>query len=196
MYSRAYSFVLPLILLLIGAVFHGNVIDEQKQGEPESDVGMVQQAFFLKKLKPDLERVGVLWKKGAPNQERKLRSIESAAASIQAKLFVAYVEDKSEVPEKFRLLSREHDVQALWIIENDGVVDASVPKEYLIENTVKEGIPLMAPTTSWVDAGAPFTVQEDGGKVQIMLNEPAAVATGLQVPDEYKSRTRPIVAAE
>jgi putative ABC transport system substrate-binding protein len=92
-------------------------------------------------------------------------------------------------------MTRQHDVQALWIVENDGIVNASTPQKYLIENAVKEGIPLLAPTKDWVDAGAPLAIGKANGEVEIMLNEPAADATGLQVPNEYKSRTQPVVAA-
>lgn len=161
----------------------------------EPEVGLIQQLFLLKKLKPDVERIGIIWKKGLSNQESKLKTAKRAAASIQGKLFMGYVQDASDVAEQFRLLTRDHNVQALWIIENDGVVDGSTSKQYLIENAVKKGIPLLAPTSDWVDAGAPLSIAKSDGELELMMNEPAAAATGLEVPSEYESQATPVVAA-
>ncbi len=157
--------------------------------------GLVQQMFFLNKMRPDVERVGLIWKRGVSGQEKTIERANRAVASIEGKLYVGYVEDKSSVAEQFRVLTREHDVQAIWIIENDGVVNASAPREYLIKNTIKQGIPLVAPSRDWVDAGAPVTIAENNGSVQILLNEQAAKATALEVPEEYQSNTELIAAA-
>lgn len=189
-----------ILAVLITCLLAGSVIptaDASKHQRPEftEDIGLIQQLFYLKKMKPDVERIGVIWKDGIPGQEDRLEEAKRAAATIEGKLFVAYVDDKSDVPEKFRAMTEKHDVQTLWILENDGVVSASAPQKYLIENAVKKGIPLLAPTMEWVDAGAPMALGKSNGEVEIMLNKPAAEATGLQVPDEYKSRTNPVVAA-
>jgi len=157
--------------------------------------GLVQQMFFLNKMRPDIERVGLIWKQGAANQEKMIERANRAVASIEGKLYVGYVEDESGVAEQFRVLTRKHDVQAIWVIENDGVVNASAPREYLIKNTIKEGIPLVAPSRDWVDAGAPVTIAESGGAIQILLNEQAAKATALEVPEKYQSNTELIAAA-
>lgn len=157
--------------------------------------GLVQQMFFLNKMRPDIERVGLIWKRGASGQEKTIERANRAVASIEGKLYVGYVEDKSGVAKQFRVLTREHDVQAIWIIENDGVVNASAPRQYLIKNTIKEGIPLVAPSRDWVDAGAPVAISEKDGSIQILLNERAAEATALEVPEKYKSNTELIAAA-
>jgi len=195
MYSRFHVLLALIAVLLAGFALPHTDTQDSRETEREEDVGLIRQLFVLDKMKPEVERVGLIWKKGVSGQEKTLRVAKRATASIDGKLFVAYVEGKSEVPEQFRTMTRQHDVQALWIVENDGIVNASTPQKYLIENAVKEGIPLLAPTKDWVDAGAPLAIGKANGEVEIMLNEPAADATGLQVPNEYKSRTQPVVAA-
>lgn len=189
------SLLLVLTTLLFGTTSPHAPSENPANAPVESDVGLIKQLFLLQKMKPDVQRVGLIWKKDVANQEAKLRTTKRAAASIGGKLFVGYVEDKSEVAEKFRLLTRKHDVQALWIIENDGIVDASAPRKYLVENAIEKGVPLLAPSQDWVDAGAPLTIARLDGEIRIMLNEPAADATGLQIPEKFEEKTKPIVAA-
>ena len=169
--------------------------EDATRTEVRSGPGLVQQMFFLNKMRSDIERVGVIWKRGAKGQEQTIERANRAVASINGKLYVGYVEDKSGVAEQFRVLTREHDVQAIWILENDGVVNAAAPRKYLIKNTIRQGIPLLAPSRDWVDAGAPVAIDENNGAVQILLNEPAAKATALTVPEKYRSNTELIAAA-
>jgi putative ABC transport system substrate-binding protein len=196
MYKYFSALLIPAVALLLGATFSDTPIkDQHETALEEAEVGLIQQLFLLKKLKPDVKRVGIIWKEGISKQDSKLETAKRAAASIKGKLFVGYAEKASDVAEQFRLLTRDHNVQALWIIENDGVVDGSTSKQYLIENAVKEGIPLLAPTSDWVDAGAPLSIAKSDGELELMINEPAAAATGLEVPSEYESQATPVVAA-
>jgi putative ABC transport system substrate-binding protein len=184
------------MVFFLGATFSEMPTKERHGPAPaESEVGLLQQLFLLKKLKPDVKRVGIILKKGASDQKSELKTAERAAASIQGKLFVGHVEKASDVAEQFRLMTREYNIHALWIIENDGVVNGSTSKQYLIENAVKEGIPLLAPTSDWVDAGAPLSIAESDGDLELLINEPAAAATGLEVPKKYESQATPVVAA-
>ncbi len=173
-----------------------NPADAPPNATVVQSAGLVQQMFFLNKMRSDVERVGLIWKQGAANQEQMIERANRAVASIDGKLYVGYVEDKSGVAEQFRVLTRKHDVQAIWVIENDGVVNASAPRKYLIKNTIKEGIPLVAPSRDWVDAGAPVTIAKNGGAIQILLNERAAEATALEVPEKYQSNTELIASAD
>lgn len=194
-YVFPVAFPVAVAALLVGVAVSGADDGARQQIEPEKEVGMIAQLYHLKEMKPDVKRIGLICKKGVPGQKEMLRGAERAAASIEGKLFVGYVRTEDGVPSAFRTLNREHDVQALWIVENDGVVNAAVPQKYLVENAVKNGIPLLAPTRGWVNAGAPMTLEKSGGETEIVLNKPAANATGLQVPAEYEPRTTPIVAA-
>lgn len=173
-----------------------NSVADMPGAEESPSAGLIQQMFFLKKMRPDVERVGLIWKRGVEGQKKTIERANRAVASIEAKLYVGYVEDKSGVADQFRTLTRKHDVQALWIIENDGVVNASAPRKFLIKNTIKKGIPLLAPSRDWVDAGAPVAIAKKDGSVQILLNEAAANATALEVPEKYQSNTELIAAAK
>lgn len=196
MYKYFSALLIPAVALLLGATSSDTLIKDQHETALEkTEVGLIQQLFLLKELKPDVERVGIIWKEGISKQDSKLETAKRAAASIKGKLFVGYAEKASDVAEQFRLLTRDHNVQALWIIENDGVVDGSTSKQYLIENAVKKGIPLLAPMSDWVDAGAPLSIAKSDGELELMINEPAAAATGLEVPSEYESQATPVVAA-
>jgi len=197
---RMRSLSLLLAVAVVAAGLHVSPSDtspaeEGTRPEARPSAGLVQQMFFLNKMRPDVERIGLIWKRSAANQEKTIERANRAVASIEGKLYVGYVEDKSGVAEQFRTLTREHDVQAIWVIENDGVVDASAPRKYLIKNTIKEGIPLVAPSRDWVDAGAPVAIAKNDGSIQILLNEQAAKATALGVPEEYRSNTELIAAA-
>lgn len=169
--------------------------DAPRNATAGQSAGLVQQMFFLNKMRPDVERIGLIWKQGAADQEKTIERANRAVASINSKLYVGYVKDKSDVAEQFRVMTREHDVQAIWVIENDGVVNAAAPREYLIKNTIRQGIPLVAPSRDWVDAGAPVAIAKNGGAIQILLNEQAAKATALKVPEKYQSNTELIAAA-
>lgn len=180
-------FVLPLALAII--LGFTTAADRPLNVDDNEDFYPIQQMYHLNKLRPDVERVGLIWKRGVPDQEKRLKAVKRAVASIEGKLFVGYVENEADIAEKFRLLTRKHDVQVIWILENDGLVDASAPREFLIKNSVKQGIPLLAPTKNWVSAGAPIAIGKVNGKFRIFLNEPAAEATALKVPEDYEAET-------
>jgi len=199
MRKRSLVLLPVLVAFIVGGAMPAPSDTDSADGPTDAatapSAGLVQQMFFLNKMRPDVERVGLIWKRGVSGQEKTIERANRAVASIGGKLYVGYVEDKSGVAEQFRVLTREHDVQAIWIIDNDGVVNASAPRQYLIKNTIKQGIPLVAPSRDWVDAGAPVTIVENDGSIQILLNEQAAKATALEVPDEYQSNTELIAAA-
>jgi putative ABC transport system substrate-binding protein len=194
-----FSRFVPLILLAsVLAVLPSQARPAAPSPPSLNDPGFhpIQQMYFLKKAKPDVERIGVLWKEGVGDQEEKLQTMQRAAAAIQGQLFLAYVESASDVGPQFRELTREHNIDALWIVENDGIVDAATPRQYLIANALKQGIPLVAPTEAWVSEGAPMAVRKIGNQFHIVLNERAAAATALEVPAEYESVTELVASNE
>ena len=188
-----FSRLVPLILVAsVLAVPLSQARSAPPSPLPPNEPGFhpLQQMYYLKQAKTDVERIGVLWKKGVANQEEKLKSMRRAVASIQGTLFLAYVDAPSDVGPQFRELTREHDIDVLWVVENDGIVDAATPRQYLITNALKQGIPLVAPTEAWVSEGAPMAVRKVGDQFHIMLNERTAAATALDVPAEYESVTK------
>lgn len=196
MRTRTFPLLVGLATLTLGFTLPlQSVGPDAEAGAAMERASLIQQMYFLDKMKPDVERVGIIWKRGFDNQKDMLESAKRAVASIQGKLYVGYVESKSDVAEQFRALTGEHNVQALWIVEEDGIVDASAPREYLIKNAIESGIPLLAPSEDWVNEGAPLAIDRTNGEIQILLNEPAAKATALEVPAEHEGKTKFIAAA-
>lgn len=155
----------------------------------QSPLTPIQQMFILKKMKPDIKRVGIIWAKNSPNHDALMPQIKRAAASANVKLFVAYPKNMQEVAPNFRELASTHKIQALWIVEEDQVVNNSVARNFLIKNATKSGIPILAPSKDWVTAGASVTMHRQNGEVQIIVNKAAAAATALTIPDKYKGKT-------
>lgn len=149
----------------------------------------LQQMYILKEIKPDMERVGILWSETAPNHDALMRKVQQAAAASGVKVFVAYVDDMRDVAPSYRTLRRDHDIDVLWILDDDGAVGSSVGRNYLIKNATQHGVPLLAPTADWVNDGAPISLQRIDGAITVMLNEAAAAATALTVPDKYATQS-------
>ena len=154
-----------------------------------NDVAPMQQMFIMKEVKPDLHRVGIIWKKGAYDEE-KLTKIRRASTSLQVQLFLAEVSELSDIAPQFRNMTRTHKIEALWVVGNDGLVDSSIGKSFLIESTVKAGIPLFAPSQDWVNAGAFLAVTKGADGLALFVNQSAAGALSLTVPEKYAERTQ------
>lgn len=148
----------------------------------------MQQMFILKEIKPDVERVGIIWHDGAENHDEMMPRIKRAAASAEVKLFVSYVQSQKDVAGHFRELTRKHDIHVLWIVDDSGVLQSEIARDYLVEKTTENAIPILAPSQEWVQAGASVTLQKENDDIRIVLNEAAALATAIQVPDEYQDQ--------
>lgn len=148
----------------------------------------IQQMFILKEMKPDVERVGIIWKEDSPQHEELMPKVQRAAASSEVQAFVAYVESIKDVAPSYRSLKRQHDIDVLWILEDDQALNNDVARDFLVKTATQDGIPLLAPNEAWVDAGAPVSLQQGADDIQILANEAAAAATGLTVPDKYDTQ--------
>ena len=177
--------VTRIFLLLVAASILGATTSSAK-----SPLTPIQQMFLLKKMKPDVEKVGIIWAKDAPGHDELMPQIKRAATSSGVKLFVSYVTSMKDVANHFRQLEREHGINALWIVDDSGVLSNDVARSFLIKNTTKSGIPMLAPSQDWVTAGASVSLQKTDGEIQIVLNKAAAAATALAVPADYENQTQ------
>lgn len=148
----------------------------------------IQQMFILKEMKPDVERVGIIWKENSPQHEELMPRVQRAAAASEVQAFVAYVNDMEDVAPSYRTLRREHDIDVLWILEDDRALNNSVARDFLVRTATRDGVPILAPSEAWVDAGAPVTLQQVADNIQVVMNAAAAAATGLTVPDKYDTQ--------
>ncbi len=153
------------------------------------DVTPMQQMYIMKEIQPDIERLGIIWNK-ATHDEEILLKIRRAGTSMKVQLFLAEVSDLSDIAPQFRILTRKHNVQAIWVIKNDGLVDSSIGKDYLIKNAVKAGIPLFAPSEDWVGEGAFIAMIKQDGGIHLVVNKSVADALSLAVPEKYAERTQ------
>lgn len=147
----------------------------------------LQQMFLFKELRPQTERVGVFVEKGA--DEQLMKQIRQAAAATQVKVYVAEVVGLSDIAPGFRSLVREHRVDAVWVVTDDGTMASDAARTYLIEQAAKAGVPVLAPTKAWVDAGASVCLVQEGSELRIVLNQAAATLADIDVPSKYSAQT-------
>lgn len=155
-----------------------------------NSVTPLQQLFVFKELKPDVQRVGIIWNEDSGNRDALMPKIQQASASTGIKIFMANVKELKEIAPQYRRLVRDNDIQALWVVENDGVVDSDIGQKFLLKETTKQGIPIIAPTEDWVNAGATVSLKRAEGQIQLVVNQAAANALSLAIPEKYVERTQ------
>ena len=153
------------------------------------DVTPMQQMYIIKEIQPSIERLGIIWNK-ATHDDEVLLKIRRAGTSLKVKLFLAEVSDLSDIAPQFRILTRKHKVEAIWVIKNDGLVDSPIGKDFLIKNTVKAGVLLLAPSEDWVSEGAFIAMKRQDNRIHLVVNKSVAEALKLVVPEKYAERTQ------
>lgn len=155
----------------------------------ETEVTPIQQLFLIKELKPSLARVGVIWDKNAPNRDEILAQLQRASAATGIKVIVGEVTSLQEVAPQFRTLLRDHQVEALWILEEAGLLGQTAARSFLIKNATQAGMPIFAPSETWLKEGACVTWQKDAGGIKLIVNKAVAEAMGITIPAKYQDRT-------
>lgn len=159
---------------------------------PSRQSDPVRQLYVLKQLKPDMESVGIVWN-GRRSQSDIRPLIQRAGTSAGVRVVIAPAETRSDVSAAFRELVG-NGVDAIWIVREDGLVDQEPSRSYLIREATRRGLPVLAPSTSWVNDGASVAVYEQGGQLQVSLNRPAVQALGMTVPASIASRVDYVAA--
>lgn len=170
----------PLLLLLLFSVIGLRPVAAQDDGPTDS-----QYLFVIKEVKPDVERIGIIWSDDAPDREARMSRLARTAANLDIQLVVATIGNLSDVASEYRRLVRDYDVDVLWVADPGTLIDAGSAQRFLVENAAKGGLPLIAPSSAWVQAGAPLTVLKRDGQIRLLVNEAAAQATALAIPDKY-----------
>lgn len=175
-----------LALVFLTLAFIASVAVPARAG----DVTPLQQLFVLKEIRPDIERVGIIWNKSSADRSGLMSQVERAAASTGVRVFVAYANDISDIAGAYRDLVRQNNVQAVWIVDgSDNVVGSRMGRDFLIKNTASQGLPLVAPSEDWVEAGAHLSFYRDGSNIRLKVNRRAADAARLVIPDNFLDRT-------
>ncbi|HUI29742.1 MAG TPA: ABC transporter substrate binding protein [Candidatus Acidoferrales bacterium] len=156
----------------------------------DSNVTPLQMIFMIKQLIPQTQALGLLWNQTKINSGEYLPKIERASASMGVKVIVEDVEELSDISQKFRDLKDNYHVQAVWVFDNSDPLNSNIAKDFLIKNTIVNGIALFAPNTDWVSAGACASLLSDGSTVKLYVNKKTINALGIKVPDKYLQDTQ------
>jgi hypothetical protein len=155
----------------------------------ETEVTPLQQLFVMKELKPDVQRVGILWDKSVSHDDI-LPQIQRAGASAGVKIFVAAVGEVKDIAPMFRDLVRTSQIDALWIVGTDRVVDTDIARKFLVKSAAEHGLPIFAPSEKWVAEGACVAFRKDGESIRLLVNRAAAQAASVKIPEKYLERTQ------
>jgi len=158
------------------------------------DITPIQQFFLIKELKPDVERLGIIWDGSTVDVDATMKQLQRAGAASHIKVFLAEVSSLKDVAPQFRTLSRQRKVQALWVYNGKGVMDNKFARSYLIKNATSSEILIFAPDDSWVSEGASVFVQKADGGIKLVVNRASAEALALTIPEKYADRTQYLAA--
>ncbi len=153
------------------------------------DVTPLQQLYILKELKPDVQRVGILWDK-ATSRDDILPQIQRAGATAGVQVVIGAVGDVKEIASMFRELVRTNEIDALWIVADDHVVGTDIGRKFLVKSAAEHRIPILAPSAAWVNEGAAIALKKEGDAISLLVNKAAAQAVALNIPDKYLERTQ------
>lgn len=156
----------------------------------ESNATPLQSLFMIKQLLPQVKTVGLMYKQSSDDSKTFMNDVNRASASLGVKIVLADVESLPDVAAQFRDLTESYHVQVLWVIHSNDVLNSSIARGYLIKNATLQGIPLFAPNTNWVSAGACAAVVTNGGSTKLVVNQKTLDALGIKVPEKYASVTQ------
>lgn len=156
----------------------------------QDDVTLLQRMFLVKEMKPDVQRVGVIWSKSMAENQTAVADLNRASAASGIKVITAPVADLKDVAPMFRGLVRQHNIDVLLIVEGDGVMDNKVSRGFLIKSATESGIALIAPKNDWVQEGACATFKKEADGIHLVVNKKAAEALSLTIPEKYLERTQ------
>lgn len=183
MYKRAQlTVVLLLFVLLLGAV------------PARAQVTATQQLYVIKECKPGVQKIGVLVSSKDAADAAFIADLNRAAAAAGVKVFVATVDNITEVAPKFRDLTRAQGVQAIWVPKAVGAIGDATSRKFIITNATQSRVPLFAPVAAWVNEGAAVALSKGADGISLTVNKAAAAAASLVIPDKYKERVQLVAA--
>ncbi len=181
-----HRLTLPVTLLFLIGLLSGARVHEPI----DPNVSPLQQLFVLKEIRPDIERIGIIWHEPNAKNSGLLPQIHQASAATGIKVFLSYAAEITDVAPAYRDLIRRNEVQAIWIVDGgDPIVSSRIGRGFLIKNTASQGLPLIAPDEGWVEDGAHISFFHDGTNVRMKVNKRSADAANMTIPVAYLERT-------
>jgi ABC-type uncharacterized transport system substrate-binding protein len=182
LYNRAIELLVILALIIIPSANTPSAL--------ETGATPIQSIFMIKQLIPQTQTIGLMWNQYETKTSELLPKIERASVSNGVKVVVEDVESLKDISQEFRELKDKYHVQVIWIIENNDPISSDVAREFLIKNSIVNGIALFAPSTDWVSAGACASLLSDGSNVKLYVNRKTITALRIIVPDKYLEDTK------
>ncbi len=137
-------------------------LDAAKLEETDNATGVLMehsvdvQLEYLKRILPDVERLGVLFN---PSENlQRVDQAQSVAQSMKLELIRGRVETPRDLPGALRLISG--NVQVIWGIVDHTVLVAETAKHLLVYS-FRNRIPFTGLSDSWVKAGALYSLERD-----------------------------------
>ncbi|MEM6647077.1 MAG: ABC transporter substrate binding protein [Bacteroidota bacterium] len=189
MLKKTLLFALPSMLAFLGLAPNFNTTASVAEG----NVTPLQQLFVAKEIKPDLERVGIIWKSGE-SRDALMEKIKRAGASTGIKVFLTEADDMQDVAPRFRELTRDHKVQMIWVVEDDALLSQGVIKSFLVKSATEALVPLLVPNSDWVDAGGTVALERVEGSIKLVVNKKSIDAMSLTVPAKYQDEATYLAA--
>lgn len=127
------------------------------------DIPLKTQFKYMKSVVGDLKSIGVLYN---PDETGALvRQADIAAREMNISLLAKPISSEREVPRALRGLM--DNIDALWAVADTTVFSNVQSTQYILLNTLRSGTPFMGLSSSFVAAGALFSLScdyEDIGK--------------------------------
>lgn len=116
------------------------------------DIPIQTQLEKFKLIVPDLQKLGVIF---THDSQPVVAEAEKVCSRIGLELVSVAISSEKEVPQAIEELAQK--VDGLWAVA-DTVIFTPQSTQYLLLYTLRNGIPVMGPFTSFVKAGALFTL--------------------------------------
>ncbi len=119
------------------------------------DIPVKIQLEKFKLIVPRLEKLGVLF---TPDSKQVIMEAKGVCQDIGIELFPELIHSEKEIPGAVEALARE--VDGLWAVA-DTVIFTPQSTQYILLYTLRNGVPFMGLSPSFVKAGALFTLACD-----------------------------------
>jgi len=137
-----------------------------------------QQIYTFKKLKSDLEVIGVM---STTLSDNEIANLTRTSLQQGVKLFVARPKDSKEIAVIYKTLTTEKKAQLIWIPKvDDGML--GVGFEFLKENTPLDKVGICVPDSKLLSEGAFCSVQKENDKLVAYINQRVAPMIGAAIP--------------
>ncbi|HTX18070.1 MAG TPA: hypothetical protein VMG34_05345 [Bacteroidota bacterium] len=150
------------------------------QGKPSYG----QQIAVLKLLQPDLKVIGVM---SSNLSDKEIQDITRAGLGQGEQIVVGIPQDPRDISQVYKKMVSEKKIQILWVPKSNDDLMMGVGFEYLRTNTLLDKVGLCIPDPSLLASGALCSVQIEGGKLTVYVNQKIASVLGAHVPTEESS---------